>query len=366
MDGCGGCYGKCIRPALGASGGGVLSGKRSEFSSVPRYRTRFPYRKTLVVLPRGKDRTWDIECSLREDVFGLWIKLLHKRGIYMSIFSEQLKEFISQKQMTVYSLAQKCDMDRSNVYKMVQGRRKPSGQGQVEHMAEALALTPYERGKLLEAYHITSLGEDLYYERKAIIRFIESLRQDESGETIVPQIKRGSFPAGEDRALQGENNVNSCLLCMVEREMEKEKPEIRMICQPEYDFLYKLLSIYGRGKKSAEISHIMCMEEERETGREQYNISCLTGISPLLMSSGEYRVYSYYDRIQAHFYNMNLFPYLVLTSESAVLLTSDVSSGLYFSDKEKKEMFLPGSTPAKAVSAPLCVKRVTSPISAIS
>ena len=84
------------------------------------------------------------------------------------------------------------------------------------------------------------------------------------------------------------------------------------------------------------------------------------------MSSGEYRVYSYYDRIQAHFYNMNLFPYLVLTSESAVLLTSDVSSGLYFSDKEKKEMFLPGSTPAKAVSAPLCVKRVTSPISAIS
>lgn len=192
--------------------------------------------------------------------FGLWIKLLHKRGIYMSIFSEQLKEFISQKQMTVYSLAQKCDMDRSNVYKMVQGRRKPSGQGQVEHMAEALALTPYERGKLLEAYHITSLGEDLYYERKAIIRFIESLRQDESGETIVPQIKRGSFPAGEDRALQGENNVNSCLLCMVEREMEKEKPEIRMICQPEYDFLYKLLSIYGRGKKSAEISHIMCME----------------------------------------------------------------------------------------------------------
>ena len=44
----------------------------------------------------------------------------------MSIFSDKLRTFVKQKGHNIYSLAKYCRMDRSNMYKIVQGTRHPA------------------------------------------------------------------------------------------------------------------------------------------------------------------------------------------------------------------------------------------------
>ena len=44
----------------------------------------------------------------------------------MSEFSYVLSRHIHEKNIKTYALAQYCDFDRSNMYKIISGKRKPS------------------------------------------------------------------------------------------------------------------------------------------------------------------------------------------------------------------------------------------------
>ena len=52
------------------------------------------------------------------------------------------------------------------------------------------------------------------------------------------------------------------------------------------------------------------------------------------MTELKYTVWYFYDEIQSHFYNFNLFPYMILTTEAAILCSSDYQEGIYFQDKD--------------------------------
>ena len=42
-----------------------------------------------------------------------------------------------------------------------------------------------------------------------------------------------------------------------------------------------------------------------------------------------YSLWYYYDRIQSHYYNFNLFPCMILTSDAAILCSSDYQNGIF-------------------------------------
>lgn len=63
-------------------------------------------------------------------------------------------------------------MDRSNMYKILNGKRNPSSAQMVQSIADFLRLTPLERYDLLEAYQVTITGYDTYYRRKHVQDFI--------------------------------------------------------------------------------------------------------------------------------------------------------------------------------------------------
>ena len=43
----------------------------------------------------------------------------------MSAFSDTLSQYISDKNVKVYSMAKYCDTDRSSMYKFISGKRNP-------------------------------------------------------------------------------------------------------------------------------------------------------------------------------------------------------------------------------------------------
>lgn len=111
----------------------------------------------------------------------------------MSIFSEKLKEYIEQKKVSVYALAKSCGMDRSNMYKIVQGTRQPMSDECIENISHTLCLSPFEKSKLLEAWRISRNGEYIYYESKLIFSFIENLQKESLPES--PAAKTAQSPS---------------------------------------------------------------------------------------------------------------------------------------------------------------------------
>lgn len=71
----------------------------------------------------------------------------------MSVFSDLLSEYITMKDVGVYPLSQFCGLDRSFMYKIINGKRNPSGEDVVRKMAQFMQLTP--RKKQISWMHFT-------------------------------------------------------------------------------------------------------------------------------------------------------------------------------------------------------------------
>lgn len=69
------------------------------------------------------------------------------------------------------SLAHYCNLERSTVYKFINGKREPMSMELVEQIARFIQLTPPETYKFKEAWKMARMGENTYYIRKSMERF---------------------------------------------------------------------------------------------------------------------------------------------------------------------------------------------------
>ena len=60
----------------------------------------------------------------------------------MSEFSELLTHYVHSKDVKTYALAQYCGLDRSNMYKIINGKRKPASADIVTKICKFLHLLP--------------------------------------------------------------------------------------------------------------------------------------------------------------------------------------------------------------------------------
>ncbi len=97
----------------------------------------------------------------------------------MSVFSDLLSEYITMKDVGVYPLSQFCGLDRSSMYKIINGKRNPSGEDVVRKMAQFMQLTPREKTDFMDAFYITQMGEEVYYRRKSVGELIETFSRRE-------------------------------------------------------------------------------------------------------------------------------------------------------------------------------------------
>ena len=89
-------------------------------------------------------------------------------------FAKVLSDYIHEKNVNVYSMAQFCDLDRSTMYKFINGKRRPSSISLVRKMADFMLLTPAEYQLLSEAYRISLVGPEIYFRRKYIWKFLQN------------------------------------------------------------------------------------------------------------------------------------------------------------------------------------------------
>lgn len=283
----------------------------------------------------------------------------------MSLFSDLLSEYIDKKNIKVLPMAKCCGLDRSTMYKLISGKRKPPSRDIFEKMVQFMHLTPTETQNFEEAWKVTRIGPDVYYRRKSVENFIchfpnhSPVSSDEflfSQKIIQNQQEADCIP------LTSQQHVNYFIHEMFLSEASRSSGKISLLLQPEHSFVFHLLSTLAPSD-TLEVQHILCLNS-KDTFTDQHelvNLKYLHAIFPIYISGLNYTLWYYYDDIHSHYHNMNVFPCMILTSEAALMCTSDGQYGIFYQNTDVIHMLQELYNTYLEECSPLFLKTVFSP-----
>ncbi len=260
----------------------------------------------------------------------------------MTEFSELLNGFVEQKKVKITPMAQFCGTDRATTYKYLNGKRLPPSEEVMEKMGEFMRLSPAEMRQLREQYRIARIGGDNYYRRQRVKEFLLSFPEAEEREEErkMPQVMEYVETTNEDcLVIQGEREQNRVLCQMLLEEARRENARIGLVLQPENAFLVDFLIARSEIFSRCRLEHVVCMDNSRK-GRKKGtdNLVYLQQIVSMYMHMLDYHPYYYYDSVESHFYNGNLFPSMVLTSSKVFLFEPEEARGILLGQEEAVSM----------------------------
>lgn len=262
----------------------------------------------------------------------------------MSEFSDFFKRLIQEKNINVYSMVQYCNTDRSTMYKFINGKRKLRDLSLFQKISEFMRLSPQEYQEFLKSYHISNIGEYTYYCRKHVESFILNF-PDNIIPSKPPKDSYRPMPEYPKKSqcfsLNTQMEINNYLYWMIHQETSVQGGRLGLLLQPDYDFLFHLLSSIKPSQVPIKIEHIFCLNtSDQITDSKKLRILLyLKKIMPLFFAGLDYQPHYFYDDINAHFYNLHTFPCLVLTSSCALMCSSNFKQGILYSDQELLDFF---------------------------
>lgn len=285
-------------------------------------------------------------------------------GLSMSEFSQLLSDHIHSKKITIYALAQYCNIDRSSIYKIIRGKRLPSNISTIEQISQFIHLTPPEHQELLEAYQMALVGADNYYRRKDVMTFLTKFAENTSSVPIHYSISGFAEQFSDVSTLTNSFEINQCVFSLMLKESILQNGHIDLLIQPDFTPAIDFLSHMKQTIGSFSVDHIICFNNTEQVthSKKDYNLHCLQNILPLYNSNYQYESFYYYDNILTHSNAFQLFPYMILTSNHALLLSSDLQNGLVFKQSHILAFFQDIFAKYKASAKPL-LKRIDNPFS---
>ena len=258
----------------------------------------------------------------------------------MSVFSDLLKNYIHEKNVKVMSLAHYCNLERSTVYKFINGKREPMSVELVEQIAYFIKLTPLESYQLKEAWKVARMGERPYYIRKSIEHFMTAFpnKSTLASCSITPPLENSATFTSSSKnclLLNSRQAIDSSVRQILMAEASKKDGRIALFLQPDYPFLLHLLSTI-QPVGSMQIDHIFSLNrtEQFTDAHELYELYYLRNLFPIYMNKLDYRIHCFYTNEISHFKNLSALPYMILTSEYAITCSSDYQIGILYQDPD--------------------------------
>ena len=261
----------------------------------------------------------------------------------MSVFSDMLKNFVHEKDVKVGSLAHYCELERSTVYKFINGKREPMSLELVERIAHFLKLTPSEALHFQEAWKMARMGEDIYYTRKSVEHFLcDFPSRSVTPAPVFSRIEDSFTPphthTPSDRSwilLNSRQAMDSAVHQILLKEAGKSNGQIALFLQPDYSFLFRLLSSI-QPYQTLEVQHIFSLNHASQftDHHELYQIHYLRNLFPIYMNDLDYHTYCFYGNEDFHYQSLTVFPYMILTSESAITCSADCQMGILYHDTD--------------------------------
>ena len=265
-----------------------------------------------------------------------------KRERTMIVFSELLKSFINEKNISVKKLAANIQMDRTLIQKYMSGSRVPKNYREVQKLAGGMMLLPEQQGELLDAYYRNLYGDKTYEGYRKIMETLEGMKdfrmKEPASPGIFPYIVTAEPREESEYVRHGKMEVEQAFICVLRKECERAGEEpllIRMMMQPDQNEMLKLL-LHAVGGRNVTLEHIICLDCD---GNNNENIMLIFSVLALAAECGAYHVYYYYDDIRSHINEMTLLPNMVLAGESVFLCNRDRSECMILHKSAAAEFF---------------------------
>jgi len=253
----------------------------------------------------------------------------------MSQFSTVLKKYVSKSDISIQTLSKTSGVDRSFIHHILTGKRIPADKEVLENIMRALTLVPAQADELRNLYFIERIGKDLYQRNLLIKNMLENLVGFDSSPPMIPTSYNHDFTAYPAATmLKGALNINTVLKAVLEEESSKENGYVKLLIQPDYQFLMDLLLTIGNSDTSLKIEHIFCLQKDtKEESDTLDNLTSFQSVLPLLLSCPHYEAYTYYDNIDSKFDTTSVFPYIIITSYIVIGISHNYQHAALYIDE---------------------------------
>lgn len=204
-----------------------------------------------------------------------------------------------------------------------------------------MQLSHAEQKEMEQAYEITLIGHDTYYRRKAVVDFFNNFRLSKLNLPVLSELNTEILLEKGSVTLNTMAEVNRSLLYIISLEVKKSNGTIDLLVQPDCDFLMNILAAENYDCSQTTIRHIICLNNSTSESitYPNYNLHCLEKILPLYSNVDKYNCFYYYDHIDSKCSKFTLFPYVIITSQFACLLTGDMTQGILTNAPESLTLF---------------------------
>lgn len=263
----------------------------------------------------------------------------------MNPFASKLQALLDEKQFKILDLERFTGINRSTLYKFLNGQREPTGIDVVYQIADCLCLNHLQREELTEAYYLTRMGPLSYYGRKEVIRFYQEISISKDYETS-PFLPFASIQLEPKQriVLNGAQNVNLAIEYFLYMAAQQNKEQESIISENiADDVTLSIIQKIGKLYPEFHCTHLILLDDsiERtvELSHQIYNINILTKLLPLSPRLPHYQVYYRYGNIQAEKNDPAYLPNVVIAGEYVIQYSSNHRYGIVTRDDAVRELY---------------------------
>lgn len=277
----------------------------------------------------------------------------------MNPFSTKLKSFLDEKQVKIPDVERFTGINRSTLYKLINGQREPTDIETVYQLEDCLCLNHLQREELTEAYYLTRMGPLSYYGRKEVIKFYHELSLSKDYETS-PFLPFAAIHLNDKEriVLNGVQNVNLAIEYFLYDAAQNQKDDEIILSETILDDVtLSIIQKIGKLFPEVRLSHLLMLDNTMEktvaTSHELYNINILGKLLPLAPKFPNYTVYYRYGSIQAEKTNPAYLPNVVIAGEYVIQYSSSHRYGIVTRDASVRELYSKLLSENKSISKPL-------------
>lgn len=258
----------------------------------------------------------------------------------MNSFSQTLSSYIEKKDANISQMAAFCNIDRSSMYKIVHGTRKPSSEDFVCQLSTFLKLSPEESEHFMEQYRILLLGEKEYIRRKGVHEFLLECFDAPSAKAPASYRKVfSSFPGNDENscALHGYGNILNAFGYVAQEEMAKENGLLRVRMQPDTGFFDMLKSVTDSMTAAGRlrIRHLLALDGNNMPGSgSTYNLDLLKSLLPAVREFSDYDMYCYHTNLHNGRVTFSFLPYVVISTDYVLQMSQDFKFGMLLKNRD--------------------------------
>lgn len=255
----------------------------------------------------------------------------------MSRFSEECKKILEENGTNVYRLANNTGLERTTLQRMITGKRLPHIEF-VKQFCKALRFCGEEEKHLMELYQMERIGESTYRNRQMIGSLLNHL--EPSAHQSQQEIEEAKLMEQAAAIDEGGAAWTQIVRVLEEAFKEKEATSIHTNLPADRLEFFRALRLLRRKhpQTGARVFHVVCFQTNaRET---LSNLKSLYHMVPFALSENmEYASFYCYSRLSKSDVTQMMFPYYVVTSHQALIISGDLKSAILHTEPEKVQCY---------------------------